>query len=255
VEEGVGVVEMVGVAEGVVEGVGVRDGDGVLEAVGVWEGVRVEVRVGVGVLLGEGEKFRLVESMLTMGRLYCFAHTCRVASGMLWSFTRMEYFARMAGETVEGRSRAPAEEEEEEEASRRRTEPAAQLPWFSGSVAATSYVVLLASVQETRRTWDADAPVALARAQRTSVTLVSVRTVLPASKTTVRTDARRGPAAVSVSPGLEAPSPRPRPRPSAATARKARKRAKMKRGRDDFRRSATSPSRAERSRARRTNCG
>ncbi len=57
----------------------------------------------------------------------------------------------------------------------------AQLPWFRLAVGSTGWVLLLTSVNETRRMRDTGTPVALAREQRMSVMYLSVRTVFWAS--------------------------------------------------------------------------
>jgi hypothetical protein len=135
------------------------------------------------------------------------AHTCRVARGMLTSFTRRANRAVMTAEAVDGRRRGAAP-------ARRRRRAAGQVPWLRGSVAETGWTTLFASVHETKRARDTGTPVALASEQRTSVMLESERTTLPPSKTRVRRDWGRGEEPVSV---LGAPRPTPRPIASAAT--------------------------------------
>lgn len=73
-------------------------------------------------------------------------------------------------------------------------------------------MVLLASAHETRRACDTDTPVALAREQRMSVMLESVRMALLASKTTLMMDLSGDDEVVS----LSVLSPTPRPMASAA---------------------------------------
>jgi hypothetical protein len=210
---GVSVGELVGVSEGVgvLLGVGVFVGVGVGVPDGVWVDVGVFVGVCVGELVGVGVKRMLVESTVRIVRPYVFAHTCRVARGIVSSFTRMVYRARVAGEAVVTRRRAdPAE--------RRRAGAPPQVPRFRGSVGATEWLMLLAFVHDTRRTRDAATPVALAKAQRRSVTLESERMLLWASTTTLRMDWSGGSTAVVV---ISAFSPSPRPIASATmTAKK-----------------------------------
>jgi hypothetical protein len=206
---GVGVGELVGVSEGVgvLLGVGVLVCDGVDVPDGVGVGVGVLVGVCVGELVGVGVKRMLVESTVRIVRPYVFAHTCRVARGIVSSFTRMVYRARVAGEAVVTRRRAdPAE--------RRRAGAPTQVPRFRGSVGATEWLMLLAFVQDTRRTRDAATPVALAKAQRRSVTLESEKMLFWVSTTTLRMDWSGGSAAGVVGSAF---SPSPRPIASATT--------------------------------------
>jgi hypothetical protein len=135
---------------------------------------------------------------------------CWDAVGMDESLTRTEKRAVDAGEDVEWWLVAPPPS---------CPTPATQLlPWLRGSEAETLKSTLpAASVHETRRTCDSGTPVALAKEQRRSVMLESVRTALWASRTMERTENGGG--------GEEAmPAPSPTPRPMASAARTARRR-------------------------------
>jgi hypothetical protein len=134
---------------------------------------------------------------------------CWDAVGTDESSTRTEKRAVDAGEDVEWWLAAPPPSG---------PIPAMQLPRLRWSEAETLKSTLpAASVHETRRTCDSGTPVALAKEQRRSVMLESVRTTLWASRTMERTENGGGVEAV-------VPAPSPTPRPMASAARTARRR-------------------------------